>query len=63
MKLKQLVCKHDYVSIASHRSVSEDLWKCHKCDQLLVRHWGIDVCYKAELKDLDLDKWDTTRRY
>lgn len=45
---KRLFCfNHDYKNIAAHRVSQQNLWKCEKCGQLYLQHYGIGVGSKV----------------
>lgn len=48
LKLKQYFCKHDFYLIAKHRIVSENLYKCSRCNVYMARHMGIGVSFKTK---------------
>ena len=56
LKLRQYLCKHDFIQIGKHISTSQNLWKCKKCDIYYIQHWGMGVGYKC--KTPNLDGWD-----
>lgn len=47
LKLRQYFCRHDFKYLARHKSVSENLWCCPKCNVYCVQHWKLGLHYKT----------------
>lgn len=52
LKLKQYFCKHNYVTIAQHKSTQSNLWKCDRCGVYYIQHYGIDLGYKCKVPNI-----------
>lgn len=56
LKIRQYLCKHDFIMIAKQRSTNQDLWRCKKCGVYYIRHWGLGLGYKCKIPNIG--GWD-----
>ena len=52
VNLKQIFCKHNYELVGRHKSTSQNLWSCRKCDMMYIQHWGMGIGYKCKTPNL-----------
>ena len=53
LKLKQCLCRHDFILIAEHNSTSQNLWQCSKCDLYYIQHWGLGIGYNCKKPNIN----------
>lgn len=53
LKIRQYLCRHDYICIARHKSTSQNLWKCSKCGVYYIQHWGLGIGYACVKPNLN----------
>ena len=45
LKIHQYFCRHSFEFKAKHKSTSQNLWQCGKCNVYCIQHYGIGVHY------------------
>lgn len=41
IKLRQMICEHNFKFIGKHKYVNENIWYCKKCKVYYVQHIGV----------------------
>ena len=53
--LREMLCRHDYKFKFKLKGTCQNIYKCKKCNQYLLQHYGLGVICK--ISDTDFAKY------
>lgn len=57
IQVRRLLCKHNYIIIATHKMSRADLWKCKKCGDMMYQNYNHNITIANYNKLFNEEDW------